>query len=76
VTTVYPVADLHPQIDAKLFAFAPPPDAKQVATLEPNFQGSTMPPAPTVVGKLLPDVSLTGQTDVRRSCLRFAGGRC
>jgi outer membrane lipoprotein-sorting protein len=55
VTTLYPIADIHPQIDPKVFAFTPPPDAKQVASLEPNFQGVTLPPAPSVAGKMLPD---------------------
>jgi thiol-disulfide isomerase/thioredoxin/outer membrane lipoprotein-sorting protein len=74
VTTLYPVADLHPQIDPKLFVFTPPVDAKEVATLEPNLQGITMPPAPTVVGKLLPDVSLTG-ADGRETTLSSFRGR-
>lgn len=74
VTTTYPVADLHPRIDPKLFAFAPPPDAKEVATLEPNLPVLTLPPAPAVVGKLLPDVSLTG-TDGRETKLSSFRGR-
>jgi thiol-disulfide isomerase/thioredoxin/outer membrane lipoprotein-sorting protein len=74
VTTLYPIADLHPQIDPKLFALTPPPDAKEVASLEPNFQGVTMPPAPSVVGKMLPDVSLTG-TDGKETKLSSLRGR-
>jgi thiol-disulfide isomerase/thioredoxin len=74
VTTLYPVANLHPQIDPKLFVFTPPPDAKQVASLEPNFPGLTLPPAPTVVGKLLPDIALTG-TDGKETKLSSFRGR-
>ncbi|MGA9718275.1 MAG: TlpA disulfide reductase family protein [Acidobacteriaceae bacterium] len=74
VTTLYPVADLHPPIDPKLFAFTPPPDAKQVASLEPNLPGLTLPPTPTLVGKLLPDVSLTG-TDGKETKLSSFRGR-
>ena len=74
VTTLYPIADFHPQIDPKLFAFTPPADAKQVASMEPNLQGATMPPAATVVGKLLPDVSLTG-TDGKETKLSSFRGR-
>lgn len=74
VTTLYQVADLHPHIDPKLFAFTPPPDAKEVASLEPNFQGTAMPTGPTLVGKLLPNLALTG-TDGKETQLSSYRGR-
>lgn len=74
VMTLYPVADLHPRIDPKLFAFTPPADAKEVATLEPNFQGAPLPSPATVVGKMLPDLALTG-TDGKETKLSSFRGR-
>ncbi|HEY0795650.1 MAG TPA: TlpA disulfide reductase family protein [Acidisarcina sp.] len=59
-TTVYPVADFQSQIDPQLFAFTPPADAKEVATLDPDLQNIPLPTAPQLVGKPLPDISLTG----------------
>ncbi len=74
VMTLYPIADLHPQVDSKLFAFTPPADAKEVASLEPNFQGATIPTGSTLVGKLLPDLALAG-TDGKETKLSYYRGR-
>jgi outer membrane lipoprotein-sorting protein/peroxiredoxin len=60
VTTLYPVAELHPHLDAALFTFTPPSSAKEVATLEPEVQGFQAPPAPQGAGKPAPEVSLAG----------------
>ncbi|MFL6426828.1 MAG: redoxin family protein [Acidobacteriaceae bacterium] len=75
VTVVYPISDMNPQIDPKLFQFTPPSDAKEVATLEPGLHGSAPPTAaPSWVGKPLPDVTLTG-TDGRETKLSSFRGR-
>jgi thiol-disulfide isomerase/thioredoxin/outer membrane lipoprotein-sorting protein len=72
-TTLYPVADLHPPIDAKVFAFAPPSDAQEVSTLEPEVQGFATPPATHAVGRLLPDISLTGADGKEMKLSSFRG---
>jgi thiol-disulfide isomerase/thioredoxin len=59
VTTVYPVVDLNAQDAPELFAFVPPADAKEVSTLEPQMPGFKS-AAPQGVGRLVPDISLTG----------------
>jgi thiol-disulfide isomerase/thioredoxin/outer membrane lipoprotein-sorting protein len=58
-TTVYPVADLSPQADPKVFAFTPPDDAKEVADLEPLPKRPSGPSSESVSGKPAPDLSLT-----------------
>ena len=74
VTVIYPIADLNPQIDPKLFQFTPPSDAIEVATLEPDMPGYTPPPAGQWVGKPLPDITLTG-ADGRETKLSSFRGR-
>jgi thiol-disulfide isomerase/thioredoxin/outer membrane lipoprotein-sorting protein len=58
-TTVYPVADFDPQTPAETFRFVPPTGAKEVASLEPDF--NLPPPTPTaqMVGKEAPEISFT-----------------
>ncbi|HEY2860270.1 MAG TPA: redoxin domain-containing protein [Terracidiphilus sp.] len=61
-TDLYPVADFNPHSEPEMFRFEPPADAKQVASLDPEFGG----PAPQehpkaqMVGQMAPDVTLTG----------------
>lgn len=63
VTTEYPVVDLHAEIPDSFFRFAPPTEAKQVATLEPDFPASNFAdPGKQIraelVGKPLPEAAL------------------
>jgi thiol-disulfide isomerase/thioredoxin len=57
ITTIYPVADFAPVSNADLFQFAPPADAKKIATFEQDFGGSL--PKTQLVGQMAPDVTLT-----------------
>jgi thiol-disulfide isomerase/thioredoxin len=59
-TTVYPVADFHPQTSADTFRFVPPSDAKEVASLEPDLNLPPRAPNPEMVGKTAPEISFTG----------------
>ncbi|HEX6495344.1 MAG TPA: redoxin family protein [Acidobacteriaceae bacterium] len=72
-TILYPIADLDPQIDPKLFQFTPPSDAKEVATLEPNIPGNTPPPASSLAGKQLPDITLTDANGRETKLSSFRG---
>ncbi|MGD0098188.1 MAG: TlpA disulfide reductase family protein [Terracidiphilus sp.] len=61
-TETYPVTEIDPKTTSEIFHFTPPADAKEVATLEPDFGGqppSTHPKA-QMVGQMMPDVSFAG----------------
>ena len=60
VTTLYPVVDLNAHDAPGLFTFVPPADAKEVASLEPEWPGAPQRAAPQMTGKQAPDISLTG----------------
>lgn len=60
-TSVYPVSDFDPQTTPEMFRFAPPADAKEVASLDPDFgPPPDMHPKGQMVGQLAPDVAFTG----------------
>ncbi len=61
-TETYSVAEIDPATTAEIFRFTPPADAKEVATLEPDFGGpppSLHPKAP-MVGQMAPEVTFAG----------------
>lgn len=61
-TETYSAAEIDPATTAEMFRFAPPADAKEVATLEPDFGGpppSLHPKAP-MVGQMAPSVVFAG----------------
>jgi len=62
-TETYSVAEIDPATTAEMFRFTPPADAKEVATLEPDFGGpppSLHPKAP-MVGQMAPEVTFAGE---------------
>jgi thiol-disulfide isomerase/thioredoxin/outer membrane lipoprotein-sorting protein len=73
-TTIYPVADFDPHPSPQTFEFTPPPDAKQVASLEPDFSVPAPAPTPQMVGKAAPEVSFTAP-DGRKIDLAFYRGK-
>lgn len=61
-TETYSVVEIDPATTAEMFRFTPPADAKEVATLEPDF-GVTLPsphPKAAMVGQMAPDVTFNG----------------
>jgi thiol-disulfide isomerase/thioredoxin len=60
-TEIFPVARFDSQTTREMFQFTPPADAKQVASLDPDFGGSHIPehPRAQMVGQMAPDVTLT-----------------
>jgi thiol-disulfide isomerase/thioredoxin len=74
-TETYPVAEIDPQTVAEIFRFTPPDDAKEVATLEPDFGGSPQPIHPTaqMAGQIVPDVAFTGQGGQKIGLRSFRG---
>ena len=65
VTTTYPIVDLHAKVNARLFTFRPPADAKQIASFEPEDHSATSASTPgsavRFMGKPAPDISLTSE---------------
>jgi len=59
VTTTYPIAELHTQIEPDTFVFAPPADAKEVAAFQLDLHQLPPPPAAHAIGQPLPALSLT-----------------
>ena len=61
-TETYSVAEIDPATTAEMFRFTPPADAKEVATLEPDFGGPPPPLHPTapMVGQMAPEVTFAG----------------
>ena len=59
-TTIYPVMDFAPQTTAEMFRFTPPADAREVKTMEPNFDMlPSAHPKAAMAGQMAPEVSLT-----------------
>jgi thiol-disulfide isomerase/thioredoxin len=75
-TDMYPVADFGPQIAPEAFRFTAPADAKEVATLEPDFGRPPLPehPKAEMVGQTAPDVTLSG-TDGKKVALSSYRGK-
>jgi hypothetical protein len=59
-TTVYPVADFHPQTPVETFRFVPPANAKQVASLEPEWTPPAPLASPQMTGQKAPEIAFTG----------------
>jgi thiol-disulfide isomerase/thioredoxin/outer membrane lipoprotein-sorting protein len=61
VTESFPVAEIDPQITTEMFRFTPPADAKEVATLDPDFGGPprSIHPKAQMVGQIVPEVAFT-----------------
>jgi thiol-disulfide isomerase/thioredoxin/outer membrane lipoprotein-sorting protein len=72
-TTVYPVANFHPQTSADTFHFVPPSDAKEVAALEPAWNPSPRVPTPQMVGKTAPEISFTGPDGKKTDLSSYRG---
>jgi thiol-disulfide isomerase/thioredoxin/outer membrane lipoprotein-sorting protein len=71
---VYPVADFHPQTTPEMFRFAPPPGAKEVPKLEPDFY--VPPPAKpkvSLTGQPAPEVSFVAADGTKISIASFRG---
>ena len=60
VTTTYPLVDFNAHDVPEVFAFVPPADAKEVATLEPEWPAPSSQAPPHGAAKQAPDISLTG----------------
>jgi thiol-disulfide isomerase/thioredoxin len=62
-TETFSVAEINPQTTAEMFRFAPPADAKEVATLDPDYgeAPASVQPKATMVGQTAPDVTFAGQ---------------
>ena len=62
-TESFPVAEIDPVTTAEMFRFTPPADAKEVATLEPDFNRAppSMHPKPQMVGQMAPEVTFAAQ---------------
>jgi cytochrome c biogenesis protein CcmG/thiol:disulfide interchange protein DsbE len=72
-TTVYPVADFHPQTPAGTFHFLPPSNAKEVASLEPDVIVSPPAPSAQMVGKTAPEISFTGPDGKKMDLSSYRG---
>jgi thiol-disulfide isomerase/thioredoxin len=59
-TTVYPVADFNPQTPVETFRFVPPTSAKEVASLEPEWNPPAPLSSPQMTGQMAPEISFTG----------------
>lgn len=55
-TTTYPVADLHPKLDAALFHYSPPVGSRRIASLEPEIRPSS---TSSMIGEQAPDVQFS-----------------
>jgi len=74
-TETYPVAEIDPLTTPEMFHFTPPADAKEVATLDPDF-GGALPPEPpkaNMVGQMAPDVAFTGPAGSKVQLSSFRG---
>jgi thiol-disulfide isomerase/thioredoxin len=62
-TETFPVAEIDPETTTEVFRFNPPADAKEVATLEPDFGGThpSMHPKAQMAGEMAPDFTFAGQ---------------
>ena len=62
-TETFPVAEIDPGSTAEMFRFTPPADAKEVATLEPDFNRTPPSTRPKTerIGQMAPDVTFAGQ---------------
>jgi thiol-disulfide isomerase/thioredoxin/outer membrane lipoprotein-sorting protein len=62
-TETFPVAEIEPETTTEMFRFNPPTDAKEVATLEPDFGGThpSMHPKAQMAGEMAPDFTFAGQ---------------
>ncbi|MGA2849331.1 MAG: TlpA disulfide reductase family protein [Terracidiphilus sp.] len=61
-TETYPIAEVDPQTTPEMFRFTPPVEAKEVATLEPDFGGAALPsthPKAQMAGQMAPDVAFS-----------------
>jgi thiol-disulfide isomerase/thioredoxin len=73
-TTVYPVADFNPRTTAADFSFTPPPDAKEVATLEPEYTGHAVQhPEAEMVGQPAPALTLVADDAGKVELSSFRG---
>lgn len=61
-TELFPVADFDPKMAPETFRFTPPADAKEVASLDPDFGGPphAIHPKAQMVGQMAPEVSFAG----------------
>lgn len=73
-TTVYPVVDFHPQTPVETFRFAPPTGAKEVASLEPEWNSPASLSSPQLAGQMAPEISFTGP-DGKKVALSSYRGR-
>ena len=75
-TVLYSVAEIDPKTTAEMFRFVPPADAKEVATLEPDFGGAgprSVHPAAGMVGTVAPEVSFAGGDGKKLELSSFRG---
>lgn len=61
-TDLYPVVDFDPQVAPETFRFRPPTDAKEVASLDPDFGGPPhqIHPKAQMVGQMAPEITFSG----------------
>ena len=61
-TETYTVAEIAPATTAEMFRFTPPADAKEVASLDPDYGGAPLFPhqKTSLVGQMAPEVSFAG----------------
>lgn len=74
-TETYPVVEIDAGTTTEMFRFTPPLDAKQVATLEPDFGGKppSIHPKAQMVGQMAPDVAFTSQDGKKVELSSFRG---
>ena len=74
-TETYPLAEIDPQTTPEAFRFTPPADAKEVATLEPDFGGPLPSPHPKaqMVGQVTPEITFKGPDGKKVELSSFRG---
>ncbi|UWZ86518.1 TlpA disulfide reductase family protein [Occallatibacter riparius] len=73
-TEIFPVVDFGPQSAPEEFRFTPPADAKEVASLEPDWGGPPPEhPKAQMVGQMAPDVTLAGPDGKKVALSSFRG---
>jgi thiol-disulfide isomerase/thioredoxin/outer membrane lipoprotein-sorting protein len=74
-TDLYPVADFSPQTSPEVFRFAPPEDAKEVASQEPDY-GTPLPsphPKAEMVGQVAPELAFAGADGKKITLTSYRG---
>jgi outer membrane lipoprotein-sorting protein len=71
----YPIAEIDPKTTREMFRFTPPADAKEVATLEPDFgvPPPSLHPKAQMVGLMAPEITFKGPDGKKIELSSFRG---